>query len=126
MYCCQDCGKEFEYVEVVFERHGLTTPPYERIKLCPFCHSSNFNEKKENHCRFCGSKLRGDGEFCSSLCKKRGTKLEEQDQKRRDFLKNSLIMKSVLEVEEFNRKNKTNYSYGQYFAMKQENLKKKG
>lgn len=123
MYCCQDCKREFEYVEVVFERHSLSSPPYERIKLCPFCHSNNFSEIKENHCRFCGSRLRHEGEYCSSSCRKRGGELKKDEDRRREFLKDSLIMKAVAEVEEFNRLNNTNYSYGQYFAMKQGKIK---
>ena len=123
MYHCQDCEKDFSFVEVVFERHSLSTPPFERIKLCPFCHSDNFTEIKENHCKFCGSKLRNDDDYCSSACRKRGRELEKEEEKRREFLKDSLVVKAVLEVEEYNRANNTKYSYGQYFAMKQGKLR---
>ena len=117
MYGCQDCKKEFEYVEVVFERHGLSTPPFERVKLCPFCHSANFSEIRVNHCGYCGSKLREEGEYCSSLCRKKGMELRKKEERKREFLKNSLIAKAIAEVEEYNRANGTNYSYGQYYSL---------
>ena len=119
MYRCRDCGKEFEYVEVVFERHGLDTPPFERIKLCPFCHSNNFSEIKEHFCLTCGSKLRDKIDFCSPACRKKGIELIKREERRRFFLENSPIMKSVKEVEEYNKAHGTNYSYGKYFALKE-------
>lgn len=118
MYCCQDCKKEFLYVEVVFERHGLSTPPYERIKLCPHCHSNNFGEIEEHYCLSCGSKLRNTTDFCSPSCRKKGRDILRREEQRRDFLKNSPIMKSVKEVEEYNKEHGTKYSYGSYFALK--------
>ena len=118
MYCCQDCKKEFEYVEVVFERHGLDTPPFERVKLCPFCHSNNFSEKEEHFCGYCGSKLKVGIDYCSPLCRKKGIELRNREDARKSFLENSPLMKSIKEVEEFNKANNTKYSYGQYFALK--------
>lgn len=118
MYCCQDCKKEFEYVEVVFERHGLSTPPFERVKLCPFCHSDNFSEIEINHCRYCGSKLRDKGEYCSPICRKKGMELKKREESRQEFLKNSPLIKGLKEVEEYNKAHGTNYSYGKYFALK--------
>ena len=47
MYRCTDCNREFEYSEVVFETHGLDTPPFERRRRCPFCASPNFVERSE-------------------------------------------------------------------------------
>ncbi len=118
MYRCQDCGKEFEYVEVVFEKHGLDTPPFERIKLCPYCHSNNYVQKEEHFCFVCGSKLREGADFCSPACRKKSKDILKREEQRRDFLKNSPIMKSVKEVEEYNKAKGTKYSYGTYFALK--------
>ena len=118
MYCCQDCKKEFLYVEVVFERHALSTPPFERVKLCPYCHSGNFREIPEYHCGYCGSKLRDKGDFCSPICRKKGEELRKKDESRTEFLKNSPLIKGLKEVEEYNKAHGTKYSYGRYFALK--------
>ena len=119
MYYCKDCGEEFDFVEVVFETHGLDTPPYERIKRCPYCHGSNYEEKKNTHCSFCGSKLRNAGEYCSRRCEKAGEiYFARQTENRRKFA-SSPIAAAVREVAEYNRIHKTKYSYGQYFALKE-------
>ena len=41
MYYCTDCKKKFFDPKIYFERHGLTTPPYEKIMLCPYCESED-------------------------------------------------------------------------------------
>ncbi len=119
MYRCTDCGSEFEYVEVVFETHGLSTPPYERIKRCPNCHSRNYEEKRNTHCRFCGSKLRGEGDYCSVRCEKAGKAYFALQRENRKKFSSSPIAVAVREVTEYNRVHSTKYSYGQYFALKE-------
>lgn len=121
MYRCTDCKMEFDFVEVVFETHGLSTPPYERIKRCPFCKSSDFEEIKNMHCRFCGSKLRHAGDYCSERCKKAGEKYFAAERENRRIFENSPIAAAVREVAEYNRTHGTKYSYGKYFALKGEN-----
>ena len=37
MLICLDCGAIFEQARIVFERHGLDTPPYEELLVCPRC-----------------------------------------------------------------------------------------
>ena len=118
MYCCQDCKKEFELVEVVFERHGLDTPPFERVRLCPFCHSNNFSEIEEYFCGYCGSKLKSNIDYCSPLCRKKGIELRKREFAKKEFLENSPLMKSLKELDEFNKANNTKYSYGEYVALK--------
>lgn len=120
MYYCTDCGAEFEYVEIVFETHGLSTPPYERIKRCPFCHGTNYEEQQNTHCRFCGSKLKEQGEYCSDRCRKLGEKYFAEQAARKKFFENSPVVAAVREIEEYNRINGTKYSYGQYFALKEQ------
>lgn len=119
MYRCTDCAMEFEYVEVAFETHGLSTPPYERIKRCPFCRSTEYEEVKDPHCRFCGSRLRDTGEYCSDRCKKAGEKYFADQRKNRERFENSPIAAAVREVAEYNRLHSTKYSYGQYFVLKE-------
>ena len=119
MYCCTDCKMEFEYAEIVFETHGMDTPPFERIKRCPFCHSTDINEKESRHCRFCGSRLKENGEYCSLRCKKAGEIYYAAQQKRRENFKNSPLTQAVSEVEEYNKAHGTKHSYGEYFMLKE-------
>ena len=118
MYCCTDCGAEFEYVEIVYETHGLSTPPYERIKRCPACHGTELTYKENTYCKFCGSRLNGKEEYCSEKCKKLGEKYYAEQTKRRNLFKNSSVAVAVREVAEYNKAHSTKYSYGQYFALK--------
>lgn len=118
MYRCQDCKAEFEYVEVVFERHGLDTPPYERIRLCPYCHSDHYEEIRNTHCRCCGSKLRVPGEYCSEDCRKAGEKLWERQRTREERRQASPLILAIKETEEYNKAHGTKLSYGQYVALK--------
>lgn len=41
---CNDCGAVFEYPDVYEERHGLSSPPYERFLVCPECRSEDLYE----------------------------------------------------------------------------------
>lgn len=118
MYCCTDCKAEFEFAEIIFETHGLSVPPYERIRRCPVCHSTEFNEKENYHCNFCGAKLREKGKYCSEKCEKAGEIYYAEQEKRRAHFIGSPIASAVREVDEYNRKNGTKYSYGQYFMLK--------
>ena len=119
MYHCTDCNTEFEFVEVVFEAHGLSTPPYERIKRCPSCKSRSYEEVKNTHCRFCGSRLREEGEYCSDRCRKAGKVYLERERQNRIKFAASPVANAVREIAEYNRVHKTKYSYGQYFALKE-------
>lgn len=52
MYRCLVCGCEFteDEFDFVIETHGLDTPPYESIAVCPQCGDSyyeEFDEKEE-------------------------------------------------------------------------------
>ena len=49
MYICDYCEAEFEEPEVFYERHGLSTPPYEKFYVCPFCGSGGYFEKEEKN-----------------------------------------------------------------------------
>lgn len=47
MYICESCEGEFEEAETVIETHGLDTPPYEKIAVCPYCGADDFKEINE-------------------------------------------------------------------------------
>lgn len=44
MFRCDNCKRRFRDAHIVEETHGLDTPPYERVAVCPFCESTDFNE----------------------------------------------------------------------------------
>lgn len=50
-YECHNCGKQFEEPHIIEERHGLDTPPYEKIGVCPYC-KGYFEEMHQ--CKICG------------------------------------------------------------------------
>ncbi len=49
MYQCQYCGCVFDEDEFDFvvETHGLDTPPYEKIAVCPMCGADDYTELEE-------------------------------------------------------------------------------
>ncbi len=44
MYKCESCGCKFVECDFVVETHGLSTPPYESIAVCPSCGSDNYDD----------------------------------------------------------------------------------
>ncbi len=44
MYRCHNCGKEFTTPNSYLEQHGLDTPPYEAVPICPHCASADFGQ----------------------------------------------------------------------------------
>lgn len=43
-FFCKDCARYFDKPKYCEEKHGLGSPPYERIAICPICESDNFCE----------------------------------------------------------------------------------
>lgn len=41
-YRCNVCNKKFENPKFYEEKHGLDSPPYERVAVCPHCKSGDF------------------------------------------------------------------------------------
>lgn len=128
MFYCPDCGYEFEKSKNLYETHGLDTPPFERLSVCPFCNSPHFYEKVTAHCRCCGIKISSDQNgYCSKKCKEKGEFLRAKERRRKNLKINSPINIILRELEMYNQVHKTNYSYGQYVAIikpKLEKLKK--
>lgn len=52
IFVCRNCGSLFEEPDYYLERHGLDTPPYEHIDMCPVCKSSDIAETFQ--CALCG------------------------------------------------------------------------
>lgn len=118
MFYCPECGYEFEKAVQVFESHGLTTPPFERVYRCPNCGGESFHEKTDTHCRCCGGKLPKDRkDYCTEACANKGKRLWAMELKRRKEEFSSPLNKIVREVTAYNQLNGTNYSYGQYVAL---------
>lgn len=118
MFYCKKCGYEFNRAQKRYERHGLMSPPYEKYYVCPNCGSGDFVEKVITHCRCCGARILGDEDiYCSERCRVRGEKLYELERKRRKIRDESPINEIVKKTKEYNKVNKTNFSYGQYVAL---------
>lgn len=76
MLICAECGAVFERAEVVYERHGLDTPPYEERHVCPKCGGASLHPA--HHCDVCGEWITGgyvrtvDGlRICDDCCTRR-------------------------------------------------------
>lgn len=41
-FFCFECERIFDTPEYYDESHGLDSPPYERVPICPNCNSDNF------------------------------------------------------------------------------------
>lgn len=118
MYICLECNTAFENPKTLTETHGLTSPPYEVLYVCPNCKGTNYKPREIKYCHCCGARLNASQkEYCSASCESKGQKLKRQEQKRHKLLRESYIYKVVREVEEYNRHNNTRLSYGQYVAL---------
>ena len=117
MFICNDCGCEFEKPDFLTEKHGLDSPPYEKICVCPKCQNTNY-KKIAQYCKCCGAKLSlSQKDFCSEACRTKSQKLRMSEQKRLKLIQDSFVYHTVREVEEYNRKHKTRLSYGQFVAL---------
>lgn len=118
MYICNDCDFQFETPLKIQETHGLNTPPFETISVCPHCKSTNFEKATFNYCHCCGAKIKNAyGNYCSEKCENRGKKLWQKQNTKTELLYNSKIYKLVREVDNYNQKHKTKLSYGQYVSL---------
>lgn len=126
MHYCSDCGCEFETAAVLTETHGLASPPFEERRCCPLCGSGNIKTEEISYCRCCGAKLgTGEKEYCSSSCRKRGEEMRRRETKKRKLIFSSPLFQTVREVDEYNQKNHTDYSYGQYVTLVKPYLKRR-
>lgn len=123
MYRCHECKNEFSTPETATETHGLQFPPYETYSLCPICKSTDI-EEITYFCKCCGARLKENTEYCSEHCRARGEAMLKREQKNKEFLENSPILKTVRAADEYNRTHGTNLTYGQYAAFIEPVLKK--
>ena len=118
MYLCKTCGRKFNTPQKSYEKHGYTNPPYEKKYICPFCKSTDFHEVVHTHCKCCGALLiKSQSEYCSRSCKTKGEKLWNEQMERFKAEHDSPINIILREIKDFNIRNGTNYSYGQYVAL---------
>lgn len=117
MYYCAECGSKFDKTKIIYEKHNLSNPPYEKIICCPLCGSNQVEEKNVSHCRCCGIKLKNqDNEYCSRECEQKGKKLWRLQNKKLRTQKSHPINIILRELEEYNKRNNLSLSYGQYIA----------
>ena len=118
MYRCQDCEKNFSSAKRIYDENTADSPPYEKHLVCPYCESENIGFIKVYHCRCCGARLPfGVTDYCNEKCKKRGQKLWNREQKRKNQLKFDPIYIMTEMVDDYNKKHNTKYSYGQFVAL---------
>ncbi len=43
-FYCTECNRYFDEPLFYEERHGLDAPPYERVVVCPYCKSADFEK----------------------------------------------------------------------------------
>ena len=74
MYVCLDCGNTFDTPKEWIEKHGLDSPPYEKIIGCPKC-GGNFVVAPL--CDVCGEEIVDDYysiengmNICNECCSK--------------------------------------------------------
>lgn len=41
-FFCNRCKRYFDEMKIYEERHGLDTPPYERVAVCPECNGDDY------------------------------------------------------------------------------------
>lgn len=58
MYFCSNCNSTFTDPTVYIEKHGLDSPPYEKLNVCPYCNCSDIFETKK--CDICGEVITGN------------------------------------------------------------------
>ncbi len=118
MYHCLSCESGFKTPILLYEKHNLKDPPYERIYVCPICKSTDYEKMYSSHCHCCGAKLtNGKKDYCSDTCKIKGEKLWLKEFKRKKLLYDSDLYSIVRETEAYNKNHNTKYSYGQYVAL---------
>lgn len=118
MYYCSDCGCDFESAAVFKETHGLASPPFEEVRCCPLCGSVNIKLKPQAYCQCCGAKLaKGERGYCSPACRKKGEEMRRRELKKHNNMLSSSLFQTVREVDEYNAKNHTDLSYGQYVTL---------
>ena len=75
-YQCHECDRRFEKPDIVIETHGLDSPPYEEIGVCPYC-KGWFEEM--HRCEICGEYFTEDeltGGVCDECVYEKATDIE--------------------------------------------------
>lgn len=117
MYRCQDCEYEFLYAKTIEDQHSLDNPPFEKIAVCPNCKGRNFSEIKKHYCKYCGRSLKKDVlEYCSNDCRKKGEIMWKEQARRKNLYNQNSIISIAKELDEYNKKHNTNYTYGVFVA----------
>ena len=126
MYYCNDCESEFKIYKTIYEKHNLDEPPYEKSYLCPFCGGNNIKEIEFTHCRCCGRRItKTDKKYCSDECERKGERLWKLQNKRIKLEKANPLNVILRELNDYNKVNNSNFSYGQYVALILFNKRKK-
>lgn len=116
MYECKNCKAEFSLPVVEFAKSGDIN---DVVRYCPNCMSLHIDKIEVKKCAFCLKERVSRGEkYCSDFCKRFGEESEKRSAERKRKVQEFDVAKAIVEVDEYNKKHRTSYSYGQYFALK--------
>lgn len=116
MYECKKCKAEFSLPVVELAPSGDLN---EAVTYCPNCMSVHIRKIEVKKCAFCLKETALKGEkYCSDICRKFGEESEKRSAENQKKKQAFDVAKAIKEVDEFNKIHRTNYSYGQYFALK--------
>lgn len=118
MFECRKCGHEFRTARVDYTRHNLDAPPYEATLRCPECDSSELTYHPKKFCGFCGHEIPRNKKYCDEHCEKLGEWYRKREEEKKKKIYEFDVSKAIREVDEYNKTHSTDYSYGQYFALK--------
>ncbi len=116
MYFCKKCKSEFK--NPLIERGNGEWSIYSTVLLCPECGSDGIEYLPPVYCGFCGFQVSRGKSFCSETCKRMAEKYNRREKERKKKVEEFDVSKAIKEVDSYNKKHKTAYSYGQYFALK--------
>ncbi len=66
MFICKNCDERFDEPKRIYESHGLDSPPYERLEVCPRCFDTSIIEAVE--CKHCGEWIAEDEDEECPFC----------------------------------------------------------
>ncbi len=118
MFLCNSCKNRFDAPDVFSESHGAPLPYREATELCPICGSTNIEGLYSGYCRCCGRKIPKNREYCNETCRKAGEEMWLRQRQRQALKKSDPMYVTLAEIDQYNKENKTNLSYGQYIAIK--------
>ncbi len=118
MYSCKKCKSDF--LDPLIERNDREKDIlFGGVSLlCPHCGSDKIEYQKPRFCKFCGLRVSGKKDYCNDICEGLGIKYKKFQEEKRKKIEEFEVSKAIVEVDTYNKEHNTDYSYGEYFALK--------